>query len=463
MASNKSTTSERRQEIISKPIAPQMARLTLPMLYALVAIMGLGVVDSYFISYLGTIELAAIGFIAPITQIITSFGLGLGMAVSSIISKLIGAEKVHDAAKVITNGLYLTAGLALLTIIVTAWQLEPIFYLMGASQTIMPAIMDYMDIWLFAIPAIMISMVFSSTFRAIGDTKTSATIAITMTLTNMILDPVLIFGWGPFPELGMAGASIATLLAVLLSLLVAFYNLHFKERLLLFVIPKWHDFKQSMNELLDIAIPAVLANSIVPITASILTKIVAFLGTDAVAGYGVGSRIEAMMLIVVFALSSTLPMFIGQNLGAQKHDRILQAIRLSFRFSVAFQLILYIVIALLAKTIAAQFSDQASVQEAIVLYLWIVPISYGLSGIVILINVSMNVLGKPRIALYINIIRLIAFYAPLAYLGSHFFGLKGFYIGIALGHCLAYLMAYLYLKKVLNELNIIENRQDLNT
>jgi len=131
----------------------------------------------------------------------------------------------------------------------------------------------------------------------------------------------------------MAGASIATLIAVLLSLVIAIYHLYFKERLLLLVLPKLHEFKQSTSELLDVAIPAVLANSIVPITAAILTSIVAFLGTDAVAGYGVGARIEAVMLIMVYALSSTLPMFIGQNLGAQRQDRVRQAIRLSFRFS----------------------------------------------------------------------------------------------------------------------------------
>jgi len=210
-----------------------MVRLTIPMLYALVAIMGLGIVDSYFISFLGTNELAAIGFIAPITQLVTNLGLGLGMAVSSITSKLIGAEKMHQAARVITNGLYLTACLALITIIFIASQLKNIFQLMGADQTTMPAILSYMNIWLIAIPAIMFSMVCSSTFRAIGDTKTSAKIAISMTLSNIILDPILIFGWGPIPALGIAGASIATVIAVLLSVFVAIYHLYFKERLLL--------------------------------------------------------------------------------------------------------------------------------------------------------------------------------------------------------------------------------------
>jgi len=101
---------------------------------------------------------------------------------------------MSQAANVITNGFYLTASLAIVTVIILAWQVQPIFKLIGADETTMPAILSYMYIWIFAVPAIMFSMVCSSTFRAIGDTKTSATIAISMTLSNIILDPILIFG-----------------------------------------------------------------------------------------------------------------------------------------------------------------------------------------------------------------------------------------------------------------------------
>ena len=160
------------------------------------------------------------------------------------------------------------------------------------------------------------------------------------------------------------------------------------------------------------------------------------------------------MLIVVYALSSTLPMFIGQNLGAGRKDRVKEAIRLCFRFTIVLQFALYILLALFAEPIAAQFSEEASVQKAIIYYLRIAPIAYGLSGIIILINVSMNVLGKPRVALYINIIRLVLFYAPLALIGCRFYGLTGFYIGITIAHCLAYIYASICLRKAIQELDI---------
>ena len=424
------------------------------MLYALVAIMGLGLVDSYFISFLGTQQLAAIGFIVPIVSIVTSIGLGLGMAISSLTSKLIGANGMSRAARLITDGFYLTALVAVITVVVLVIQVERIFQLLGANQVTLAYILEYMHVWLFAAPFTMFTMVCSSTFRAIGDTSTSANIAISMTLTNAILDPLFIFGWGPVPAMGMAGAALATVVAVLLSTIIGFYHLGVKEKLLLWLLPKWHDFKVNLSQLLEIAIPAVMANVIVPTTAASLTALVAVYGTDAVAGYGVGVRVEMVSLIIVYALSSTLPMFIGQNLGAQKHQRIHQALRLSFKFVVFLQLGVYLLLLVSARLIAEQFSEVPQVQQTIIYYLWIVPLSYGLSGVVVLVNVSMNVLGKPRLALYINSLKLVLFYLPLAYSGSQLYGIKGLFIGIALGNVCIFLVANWLLKRTLQGIDL---------
>lgn len=417
--------------------------------------MGLGLVDSYFISYLGTHPLAAIGFIMPITFIVTSIALGIGMAISSLTSKLIGAERMGLAARLITDGFYLTAITALLVTLILTLALEKIFLLIGADQTTLPHIYDYMHIWLIGTVMLMVTQVCSSTFRALGDTKTSAVIAITMTLTNLTLDPLLIFGLGPFPELGMQGAALATVIAVMVAAVIGLYQLAIKERLLLASLPSLNVFKTNFKQLIDIAIPAVLANAIIPITAAMLTLLVARFGTDSVAGFGVGSRIEAVSLMIVYAMSATLPMFIGQNLGAGKPERVVAALTLSFKFVVIFQLAVYALLAAFSATIASVFSNDAAVQEIIVLFLLIVPISYGLSGVVVLINVSMNVLGKPRIALYINIVRLTVLYFPLAYFGSQAFEIKGLFIGVAIGNGLAFCLAYLLLKRVLHDVEII--------
>jgi putative MATE family efflux protein len=428
----------------------------MPMLFALVAIMSLGLVDSYFISFLGTDQLAAIGFIMPITFIVTSVALGLGMAISSLTSRLIGAERMGLAARLITDGFYLTAITALLVTLFLSLTLERVFLLIGADQNTLPYIYQYMHIWLFGTVVLMVTQVCSSTFRALGDTKTSAIIAISMTLINLILDPLLIFGVGPFPELGMQGAALATVIAVMVASIIGLYQLAVKERLLLRSLPTLEGFKGNFKQLVEIAIPAVLANAIVPITAAMLTTLVSRFGTDTVAGFGVGSRIEAVSLMIVYAMSATLPMFIGQNLGAGKPARVVAALSLSFKFIIILQLLIYAALMIFSGSIAALFSAEIVVQETIVLFLVIVPISYGLSGVVILINVSMNVLGKPKIALYINLLRLTVLYFPLAYFGSQVYGIKGLFVGVAIGNCLAFCLAIILLKRALREVNVID-------
>ncbi|NND81635.1 MAG: MATE family efflux transporter [Gammaproteobacteria bacterium] len=450
-------TTLRREGIVSRPIGRELVKLTLPMLYALVAIMGLGLVDSFFISFLGTPQLAAIGFIIPITSTINSLGLGMGMAVSSLNSKLIGAQRMDEAARLITDGFYLTALIALLANAALFWQLDTVFSLMGASIATRDFIDAYMHIWIVAGPLAMLTMVAASTFRSLGDTHTSAKITISMTVCNMLLDPLLIFGLGPIPAMGMQGAALATVLAITLGCSIGMYQLAFVERLLLRAVPLWRDFKHNLAALMEIATPAVLANAIIPLTAAVLTRLVAEFGTDAVAGFGVGARIEAFSLLIVYALSSTLPMFIGQNLGAQKPERVRAAIDIAFRFVLLLQLAIYVVLALGGPVIAGWFSDSPAVQQTIIQFLWIVPLSNGLTGVVVLINVAVNVLGRPKLALYINIARLCVFYVPMAWIGGQLGGLMGLYIGIAAGNCAAWLLAITLLKRTLKQVGVPAN------
>ncbi len=439
----------RRTAITEGHIPTQLVRLTLPMMLAILSIMGLGVVDSYFVSLLGTQALAAIGFTMPITAVVTSVALGLGMAISVLTSRLIGENRAEHAARLITDGLVLTVVVALVVVALLCVTQKSIFLALGAQESTIPLIQAYMGIWLIGVPLIMLTTVSSSTFRAIGDTGSAAKIAIIMTLSNMLLDPLFIFGWGPVPGFGIAGAAMATVCAVLIAFLFAGYRLGVVERLIVITRLRWQESRQHLAQLLDIAIPAVLANAIVPLIATALTYLVAVLGTDAVAGFGVAARIEAMSLMTVYALSSTLPMFIGQNFGAKNLDRIADAVRITFRFVLVFQTGLAVLLYFIAPHIAAIFTEDENVARVIIMFLAIVPFSHGLSGNTILINVAMNVLGKPRWALYINLARLLLFTVPCAYIGLQLADLAGLFAGIVCGNILAYTLAHHLFTKLL--------------
>ena len=425
-----------------------LARLTGTMILGVLAMMTLGFVDTWFISLLGTKQLAAIGFIIPVYMIFVSIGLGVGMGISSITSRLVGEGKHDVAARYVSDAQILALLLSILIAVAVGFSITGIFSAMGATEQVLPHIRDYMSVLIFGLPVIMIAIVSGNTFRSIGAIKTSALMSTLMALLNLALDPLLIFGPGPFPELGMKGAAIASVSAAATVSVVAVYILAVREKLILFTLPRLRHIRENWEELLQIAIPAMLANMMTPFAAAVMTALIAGYGAEAVAGFGVGARIETLCLIVVFALSATLPMFIGQNLGAGKGERAYRALFGCLKFSIAFQVAVYLLLLTLSPWIAPAFSSDAEVVRVINTFIYILPLTYGAHAVVILVMVSLNVLKRPRLGLLLIIIRLIALYLPLAYIGSLYWGVTGLFWGAAAGNVIAGIIAYRVIRKV---------------
>ena len=424
-----------------------MLRLTIPMLFGIISLMLLGIADMYFIGLLGTEPLAAAGFALPITSIVSSVALGIGMAQSSITSRLVGEGRLNDGAQFVSHAQLFGLGVALVLMFVGQASIQPLFSALGADTQTLPLIHDYMATWYVAAPLLFITLLSTNALRAIGDTRKSALVSAQLALLNLALDPLLIFGWGPVPAYGIRGAAIATVIATGITALTGVLILARQEKLLDLSWPNQSDLRRNWRQLLHIAVPAVGANMMTPLAATAITALIAGFGTAAVAGFGVGTRVEAMALVIVYALSSTLPMFIGQNLGAGKPDRAYQALMGCLKFALLLHLGVYLLLVVAGPWLAAQFSADPAVQDVIRAFLWILPASYGAHGVVILVMVALNVLQRPRTALAITIIRLAILYVPLAYAGAHLGGLQGLFMGAALGNVLAAVWTALIIRK----------------
>lgn len=445
----------RVQAITTEPIAPLLIKLTLPMLLAIISMMLLGLVDSYFVSLLGTRELAAVSFTLPVTFTVISTGLGIGMSLGALVSRLIGAGEHACAARLITDSLIFTLCAALVLMFIGFTFIEPLFQLLGASAEVMPDIKDYMWLWLPGAPFFMLILVTNNAFRAIGNVKASAWLSILMAVSNAIFDPLLIFGAGPIPALGVAGAALATLLSVILTWAISFLTLWRKEHLFEFNWPGLSRLLANWGKLLSIAVPAIGSNIMTPIAAAVLTAIIARSGAEAVAGFGVGSRVESVALILVFALSSVLPMFIGQNIGAGKPQRAYRALLMGLRFSLIFQAVVYLILLLSSQLIAEAFSSDERVIEVIRAFLMILPLTYGAHGVVILVMVSLNVLKRPKLALLTTLVRLLVLYVPLAFVGFQLADVTGMFVGAGLANIIAALVAYALLRSVARQQGLL--------
>ena len=169
-------------------------------------------------------------------------------------------------------------------------------------------------------------------------------------------------------------------------------------------------------------------------------------GTVAVASYGVAQRVESLMLLVMMALTSSLSPFVAQNLGAKQPERVKEAIFLAMKFSVIFQLFLYILIVPLSIPLSHLFSQDDAVQHGLWMYLICVPFSYGFQGIVMVLVSSLNAMQKPLHSFSWSFMRLFVFTLPTAWIGSHFYGMEGLFVGIAIGNVMGGISAFWYLR-----------------
>ncbi len=429
-------------DLLAGDISSTLRRMTLSMLTGMLTLMTFNLVDTLFVSRLGTEPLAAISFTFPVTFMVISLTIGLGVGTSAVIGRTLGRGRASLARRQGNAALWLSVLLVALLSGLGAWQLENIFRLIGASESQLGLIKDYMYLWFLGSPLLAIPMVANAVLRANGDTATPSRFMMLGGLINAVLDPLLIFGIGPFPRLELFGAALATVLAWVGGAFGVLFILYVRRRLAAFAWPSMTMARRYWRSLLVIGMPAAGANMMTPLAMAVMTAIVADYGAAAVGAFGVGTRLESLATMVVLALSMTLPPFMSQNFGADQMERVRLAYKKVMRFVLGWQLVLYVLLLLLAWPISLLFGKDDSVAELIRLFIYIVPMGYGLQGVVILTNSSFNALHWPGKALVLSAVRFFGTFIPMAWLGGHWFGLEGLFAGMVVANILTALVAY---------------------
>ncbi len=434
------------------PVGRHLVHMTVPMLLGIATMMGQGLIDAWFLGKVGDSALAAFSFGFPMLMIITSVAIGLGAGTSSVVARAIGAGDHRRARRLATDSLLLsfliTASLATIGILT----IGPLFRLLGAPPDMIPMIRSFMTILYSGVPFLVVGMVGTSSMRATGDTRLPGKLMIFGALLNVVLDPILIFGVGPIPAMGLDGAATAALLARGTMFVGTLYFLMHRLDMVSFNKPDPVELRKSWSDILHVGLPAAGTNAIIPVTVAVITAMIARYGPDAVAGFGVASRIESMVLVIYYALSSVIGPFVGQNLSAGREGRIQLSLRLCALFCIVSGLAIAALLALLSNFVAGLFSQNEAVVSVTRLFLWIVPISYGAYGIVMVVNAAFNGLGKPMPAVYISVTRMIVLYVPLALIGMRWFGIAGIFGAYAIANLLSGLLGYVWAKGTAHDL-----------
>ena len=417
-------------------LARQLFHMTWPMLFGVLSLMTFQLADSAFVGQLGQEPLAALGFTVPMQQLISGMYVGLGIATTAIISRTLGSGDETRAHRL--GGLVITVGATLAFLLVAAlWLLqEPIMSLLGAEQALLPVLRDYWAPWLVAAwTGAMLDFGYA-VCRSHGDTKLPGYMMIGTSLLNIALDPlyIFVFGWG------LPGAAWATITAFSTGALIVFPTL-LRRGWIRFDLARVQPV-QALKQLNSIMAPAMVSQLMPPVSAMLATAMVAGFGSAAVAAWGLGTRLEFFSIVVVLALTMSMPPMIGRMLGAGELDRIRQLVGIAVKFILGWQLLIGLVWLASSGVVSGIFTRDPEVTSVVSDYLVRVPLSWGPLGICMLMVSSCNALGMPLRALITSTLRLFACYLPMLWLGAQLGGLPGLMSGAFAGNLLAGTMAW---------------------
>lgn len=406
--------------------------LAAPMVIGFISVIGLNLVDTIYISRFGAKELAAMSLTFPVVTLLMAIARGIGTGTASLVSRMLGRKEFSKVCGTTSDSLIL----ALLTVSlfsgVGMLSIKPFFTLLGADSTILPLIKEYMTIWYIGAVFVIVPMVGNNSLRASGNSIYPSIIMAVPALLNAVLDPFLIFGWSVFPRLGLRGAAIASVIARLIGFLLTLYFLHFRRKMLSWERPTWARLRGSWLGILRVGLPILACGLAFPVCIGIALHITAQFGSEAVAAFGLGRRILIFCFIPVISLCTAEIVFVGQNQGAQKYERIARARHYCIYFSLLWGLVVIAFFLGLAGFISPLLTENAQVSENLELFLHIVTLGVGLRGICMLTVAALNGIGKPIHASLLVLLRLLILYTPLVYLGAQMAGFAGILCGWAL-------------------------------
>jgi putative MATE family efflux protein len=430
-------------------VGRHLKALALPMAVGFVALNSYSIADTYFVGQLGTLQLAAIGFTFPVAFTMVAIGLGVGIATSSVLARLLGTGDRDAVQRITTHALLLGALLGVALLVIGLATIEPVFLALGADERTLPLIRDYMRPYYFGSVLFVLPMVGNFSLRAMGDSKVPAVILSLSAIVNIVLDPLLIFGLWGFPRLELQGAAIATVLANAVTVVASLTILYRRERMIRWRYVNVDDLWDSWRRLLHIAIPATATNLLLPVTFAAITAMVAVYGPEAVAGFAVASRLESVVLIVIFAVQASVGPVVGQNYGVGLLGRVRDAISLSNRFLLIYSLVFAVILFMFARPMAELFDENPVVVETATAYLRIVPFTYGAFGVMMISLGGFNSLGRPMPPAILTFVKFVIIYLPLAWVLTRSIGITGIFWANAVSHVLLGIASAIWLRKAL--------------
>ncbi len=439
---NKVFKGEDELDLTGGPIGYNLFHLALPIVVTNLLRTAYNLADTYWVGKLSTEALAAIGFAFPVIFFLISLGMGIAVAGSVLVAQNTGAGQDADASYAASQTVTFTVLFSIVFGTIGYLGVGPATRLLGASPEVLPLATAYLQIISAGIICMFGFAVFTALMRGYGDTVTPMVMMFATVVLNILLDPFLIFGWGPFPELGIEGAAIATVFSRGLAFVGGLAIMLGSDRGVTIRLDEMVPDVAFFRKMLRIGVPASIEGTGRSISVNLVLAIVGTFSTAVVAAYGVGIRVFITVFLPAVAVGRAVETMTGQNIGAGRVDRAREANHAAARWLLIAMSAAGLLVFLAAEPIIGVFTTDPQVVDVGARFMRIGALTFGGIGVMRAYSGGFRGVGKTLVAAAIAVLMLGIIRIPIAWFLSRAMGPDGIWTAFAISNVAGALIAY---------------------
>ena len=439
------------------PINKLAFKISIPMVISMISIALYGIVDTMFISKISNNALTAAALSIPVQSIITAIALGTSIGLNALLAKTLGEKNEGKTKSIIKFGFIVTFISWVVIVIASKLSLHSFFGLFTQNENIKKLGNNYLSIIsLFSIWSLY-QILFEKILEAYGKTKSSMIIQFGGAIINLILDPILIFGYFGIPALGISGAAISSVIGQFIGMMIGMIIILKDNIFTLNELLKVKIEKSIFKDIYKVGLPTMILESVASFITLILNKVLGEFSDNAISVWGIYCQLQKFVIIIVYGFNYGMIPIIAYNWGAKNKQRVFETIKTFLKISVGVTLIGELVFLLGTKQIIQIYNVPDDIFNVAIPAFRILAIGFIFAGISLTLSATFQAFGNGFYSLIVNLSRQIIFTLPFIILLKKIIGINGIWISFTIAEIFTMIIAIILylnnLKKVLNTLS----------
>ena len=431
------------------PIPKLLITMSLPMIISMLVQALYNIVDSMFVAQLNEDALTAVSLAFPVQNLMIAVAAGTGVGINALLSKSLGEKKYETANKIAQNGLLLAIISSLVFALIGIFGSRAFFTIQTDNAQIVEYGTEYMSVISIVSIGIFLQITFERLLQSTGKTIFNMITQGLGAIINIILDPILIFGWFGLPKMGVTGAAVATVIGqVIAALLGWFFNQKFNKEIHV-TFKGFKPCKETIGNIYKIGIPSIIMLSIGSLTTFGINNILLMFSSTAATVFGVYFKLQSFVFMPVFGLTNGMIPIVAYNYGARNKKRIYQTITLSSIIAVSIMVLGLVIFQLYPATLLGLFEASENMLAIGVPALQTISLSFIFAGFCIVISSVFQALGNGVYSLIMSIARQIIVILPVAYIFAKLFGLDMVWYSYPIAEIVSVIICIVLLQRIL--------------